>query len=99
MERPITFLAVSLLETFGLNDDNSNYIKGSFSDIVKEWVNRQDPIAVLFIACVVNFGCSWFAHADSGTEMGESKRRKEEEGHTQSFKHFRTMDLLWGLPT
>jgi endonuclease III len=37
------FLAVPLekiqdtLKTFGLNDDNSHYVKGLFSDIVKEW--------------------------------------------------------------
>lgn len=39
----MTFLAVPLekiqntLETCGLNDDNSHYVKGLFSDIVKEW--------------------------------------------------------------
>lgn len=52
---------------------------------------------MLFIACVVNLCCSWFGHADSGTEMGESKRRKEEEGHTQSFKHPMNYGFVVGL--
>ena len=34
-------------ETFGLNNDNIHYVKGLFSDTVKEWVDRKDPIAVL----------------------------------------------------
>jgi len=47
------FLAVPLekvqgaFETFGLNNDNIYYVKGLFSDTVKEWVDRKDPIAVL----------------------------------------------------
>mmetsp|Transcript_15263 Transcript_15263/g.18080 ORF Transcript_15263/g.18080 Transcript_15263/m.18080 type:complete len:360 (-) Transcript_15263:138-1217(-) len=51
------FLAVSLedvqrnMELFGFggetNDHNIHYVKGLFSDTTKQWLNRDDPIAVL----------------------------------------------------
>lgn len=52
-EKANDFLAVPLpkvqeaFEVFGLNDDNIHFVQGLFSDTVKEWIDRKDPIAVL----------------------------------------------------